>query len=361
MQVKPVLLAAVLVVALAGLPFGVGVAVADDHTTEGETETEQNETAAPGEKLAGVIGVQEAEIDGEIDERAYGVKIAKAQTNESKADVVAEQLSDVEDRIEEHEERLAELEEARANGEISEGEYQAKVAVVEAEKKSAERLLNKSNETASELPEDVLAENGVNTDAITELKNRADELGGPETAEIAKSIAGPDVGNGISADEADDRRPDEDDRGEAENETDADDRDEQPDDVPGDAPANGSDEDAEDRDTPEDDAEGDVNASLDQAEQNVTEAKQEVERTAQQVDSSNEEAQEHLEESRAALAEAEAALEDAKDLRDENASEAVENAEEASDHAEEALRHADAALDASTTNTGGDAQSNEGR
>ena len=179
--------------------------------TETETATE-NETVEPGAQLSGVVGVQEAELNGDVEERAYGIRIAQANTDDAKAAVVAEQLNRSEQRVAELEERRAELEAARENGSISNGQYRAQVAQLHAESRTVERVNNQSDETASELPAETLEANGVNATAIRTLSERASELSGPETARVARTIAGASVGT--------DARPDGvDRRGDAENGT----------------------------------------------------------------------------------------------------------------------------------------------
>lgn len=226
------LMALFVVTALLAAPAAAAVA-ADDETDaetedEFETDTEGSENdsddVAPGERLAGVVGVQEAEFDGDIAERAFGLKVAKAASDEAKADVVGEQVADVESRLDDLEERADDLERARADGEISEGQYEAEMAEVAAEKETAKRLSNRSATTARELPADLLESKGIDADAIQALQDRADELGGEEVAEIARAIAGPDVGKEMSGGPfeaptdgpGDDERTDNDtDRGEA--------------------------------------------------------------------------------------------------------------------------------------------------
>lgn len=183
--------------------------------TETETATDEsstNETIEPGAQLSGVVGVQEAELNGDVEERAYGIRIAQANTDDAKAAVVAEQLNRSEQRVAELEERRAELEAARENGSISNGQYRAQVAQLHAESQTVQRVNNQSNETASELPAETLEANGVNATAIRTLSERAAELSGPETARVARTIAGASVGADARPDEADRR-------GGAENET----------------------------------------------------------------------------------------------------------------------------------------------
>ncbi|MDJ1432153.1 hypothetical protein [Halostagnicola sp. A-GB9-2] len=201
-KITPIVLAVALVVSLAVLPLGAAGALADDSDQSAQDAQEPNESIAPGERLNGVIGVQEAEVDAEVSDRAYGIKIASAQTNETKAAVVGEQLADVDERLASLEERQESLEAEREAGNISEGEYRAAIATIEAETRTADRLANSTATNASEIPADTLEERGINTSAIQELSDRANELSGPETAEIARSIAGNSVGHSVVSDRA---------------------------------------------------------------------------------------------------------------------------------------------------------------
>lgn len=193
-------LAALLVVAVAAVPVA-GLAATGDapaqknDSTHNQTtaDNETNESVAPGERFAGVVNVQEAEFEGEVGERAYGIKVAKAASNESKAEVVKAQLEDVEQRLAELEQRKQDLAEARENGSISEGRYRAEMSELAVKTETAKRLANQSENVTRGLPADVLTAKG-NATAIQSLQERAGQLAGPEVADIARSIAGPDVG-----------------------------------------------------------------------------------------------------------------------------------------------------------------------
>lgn len=177
---------AVIVATIAVAP-GSAVAIAQDDTND-------EDEAAPGEQLSGVLGVQQAEFEGDVDDRTFGIAVAKAASDDAKADVVGEQLDDVEVRLDELEQRSEDIQDARERGELTQGQYEARMAQVEAERRNAERLAERSGEAAGELPEDVLAERGISVEAIQTLQQRAQELSGPEVAEIAQRIAGPNVG-----------------------------------------------------------------------------------------------------------------------------------------------------------------------
>lgn len=162
------------------------------------TANATNGSVAPGERLVAVVGVQAAEIDGAVEERTFGIRVARAATNDSKARVVADELSEVQRRIEELEQRKETLREQRANGSITEGRYQAEVAALSARAATLQRLTNASEQTARGLPADVLQRNGVNVSAIERLRENASKLTGPEVAAIARSIAGRDVGRSVA-------------------------------------------------------------------------------------------------------------------------------------------------------------------
>jgi hypothetical protein len=171
---------------------------ADENET-GETGTD------PGAQLSGVVGVGEAEFDGELQSRTFGIRVAQAASDGARAAVVGEQLNDSEKRLQELQQRRETLRNARENGSMSESEYRAKIARLHAETKNVERLANETNETARGLPAESLEERGINATRITMLADRANELSGGETAEIARGIAGQNVGERARPDRAGDR------------------------------------------------------------------------------------------------------------------------------------------------------------
>lgn len=227
-RTAPVLVAVVLVVGtLAAFPVAGLAAQTDDTETETPqtTNASENASVAPGAQLSGVVGVGEAELEGDVESRAYGIQVAQAKTNEARADVVADRLNASEKQMDDLEAQKQGLDEARANGSMSEGEYSAKVAAVHARTQSVDHITNQTNETAQGLPVELLEQKGINATAIQTLKDRASDLSGPETAAIARSIAGNNVGQAGGPDVADDRgqAPDNASDGVSDDETDAED------------------------------------------------------------------------------------------------------------------------------------------
>ncbi|QIB72956.1 hypothetical protein GL213_00095 [Halogeometricum borinquense] len=186
--------AMLLVAALATVPMA-SVAQSEGGTTATETpmagsDSTSNESTQSGELLSGVLAVQDAEIEREVETRTFGIRVAQAATDEAKADVVAERLNSNEARLAELEQRKARLEAARENGSISKGEYNTRMARVAAETETVKELTNRSATASERLPNELLEQRGVNTTAIRTLATRAEDLTGPEVSEIARQIAG---------------------------------------------------------------------------------------------------------------------------------------------------------------------------
>ncbi|MFC7097043.1 hypothetical protein [Halobaculum marinum] len=182
----------------------------------------------PGETFAGVVGVQGAEVEGEVAGRALGQQLATADSNESKASVVASQTTELREQLTELEQRREDLRERYQSGNMSRGEYRAKLARLVAETRSLEARLNTTAATAEGLPEEALRQRGVNASAIAELRQNASDLTDGEAAEAAREVGGEGTGKGLAGDtgppedrgnaDTDDRGPPEN-RGNAENAT----------------------------------------------------------------------------------------------------------------------------------------------
>lgn len=159
-----------------------------------ENDSTANDSVPPGAKFAGVVGVQGAEVSGEVEERAFGIRIAAANSDDAKAAILAGQTGELEGRLGEIRAEQQNLTDRYENDSISEGQYKARMAKLTAEARTLQRLANTTADTANGLPADVLAANGVDVDAIATLQRNASNLTGPEVAAIAREIAGNDAG-----------------------------------------------------------------------------------------------------------------------------------------------------------------------
>lgn len=172
----------------------------DERATTGPETVADQHDVQPGERLSGVVAVQTAEIDGEIETRAYGLTVTKAATNESRADAVARKLESNGERVAELERHLEDLEQQRDAGEINEGEYRAKTATAAVQLRTVERTTDQSAQAAGELPADLLEERGIDADAIERLRQNASELRGG-AVDVAGDIAGDRAGASAGAPE----------------------------------------------------------------------------------------------------------------------------------------------------------------
>ncbi|WP_135821900.1 hypothetical protein [Halostella litorea] len=184
------LVAALAVVAAVAVAVpAVAVAGADG---PGLQDNETNDTTAPGERLAGVVGVQGAEVDGELAERSFRVGLNRSAAGASA--VVDERLPALERQVEEIERRRAALSAARENGSISEGEYRARMATLVAESRNVRHMTNLSSEALADEPGVLDQERG---ERIRALRQRAGNVTGPGIAELARGIAGEHAGGGL--------------------------------------------------------------------------------------------------------------------------------------------------------------------
>jgi len=190
----PAVLALVLVVStLAAVPV-----MGQQDTQAAETESNGTATAAPGASFAGAVGVQGAELNGDVQTRAYGVALDRANSSEARAAIVAERLNSTDDRLAELEARQQALDRARGNGSTGDAVYRARVAELYAEGQTVQRVLDRSNATVRGLPAEARAAHGLDASAVQPLSQRASELTGPETAAIARDIAGRSAGQSVA-------------------------------------------------------------------------------------------------------------------------------------------------------------------
>lgn len=183
--------AALLAVSLVGAVGAVPVGALSDGS--GGLSYGGNDTA-PGEQFAGSVSVGEAEVENEVDERAFEHRLNRAANDSQRAAIVAAELDETETRLAELREQRAALQTAFENGEISRQEYRVRTAKLAAELSGVEQIANRSESAAAGIPNETLAANGVDAERIDELRSNASELRGGEVAEIARNVAGPNAG-----------------------------------------------------------------------------------------------------------------------------------------------------------------------
>lgn len=184
-----VLLAAVVTAPIAGIVPA---------TAETPTNTpEPDGPLEPGDQLQSVVGVGEAEVGGDIEERAFALAFTDAETNSSKAAAVSERATSLANRIDRLEGRRDDLRAARDDGTIDESEFRARMAVLAARAETARRLAGSTANATRKLPAAALRQQDVDPASVRSLGRRASNLTGPELARAARSIGGNGVGRRI--------------------------------------------------------------------------------------------------------------------------------------------------------------------
>lgn len=169
-----------------------------NETTDGDEVNEtdsENVTIGPGARLSGFVGAHQAELSGDVSERAFGLSIAAAASNSSKAAIIQNRTAHLEARLQELQNESAALETAYENDQISNGTYQAQSTRLTAQINSLERMINQTSVEGAALPADVRRAHGVNMTRLAALQAAAGNATGPEMAAIARSIAGPKAGH----------------------------------------------------------------------------------------------------------------------------------------------------------------------
>jgi len=152
-------------------PSTAGEAVAVDDDNES--------TATPGERVYGVVGVQDDRIRSTVNVSAYDARLAASDSPRERAAVVAEQLNATDRRLTALERQRDRLVQARDAGELSSGEFRARSARLAERTRAVDRLLDRSGTAVSGLPDGVREDRALD-DRIAEQRGRTEAiLAGP--------------------------------------------------------------------------------------------------------------------------------------------------------------------------------------
>lgn len=187
------------VVALAVL----GAAVAGGTVVPTATQTAGVE---PGEQFVGAVGAQHAEVSNTVETAALERRLANASTPTERASVLAAETDRVEARLGTLESRHDGLEEDDAG----------RIATVVAAATGLDARLDRLRTEAASLPTDVRERHGLTDERFAVLRDRAADLHDDADDDLARSVAGDEVGEGLETeedDEADDDGDDADDDG----------------------------------------------------------------------------------------------------------------------------------------------------
>jgi hypothetical protein len=185
-----VAVAVLLVVALVGVVLGGAL----PWPFESPSPPDGNATDdAPGDRLAGVLGVHGAEVRGELAAGSLDARLAAANDDAARAAVVATETAAVEAR-------LSALERQRA---ALDGPDDARLADIAAAALALERQVARLDGAAAALPDAALADAGVEPGSLGALGDRAGALADAKALAAAREVAGPDAGLGYGDDDDD--------------------------------------------------------------------------------------------------------------------------------------------------------------
>ncbi|EMA58084.1 hypothetical protein, partial [Halorubrum kocurii] len=116
-----------------------------------------------------------------------------------RAALVAERLNRTEQRLSEIERRQRELRELRDAGELTQGEFAARMAETGARAETVKREANRSAAVARDLPDPVRRAQGLDGERLDAVRERANGASGPEVSAIARGVAGNGVGQPLAS------------------------------------------------------------------------------------------------------------------------------------------------------------------
>lgn len=145
------------------------------------TPTETAGEVSPGVRLAGNIGVRNAELEGKVESRAFEISIARATSAEAKAEIVSERVTRAEHQLEALEQRRNEIRTALDNGSMTYEEYRARRATIAANAQTVLDVLTYAEQVTKDLPTLILDDVSVDLTTIRTLQGRARVLAGVDT------------------------------------------------------------------------------------------------------------------------------------------------------------------------------------
>ncbi|WP_227353444.1 DUF7096 domain-containing protein [Haladaptatus salinisoli] len=207
-------LRAVLLATLTLCGFAVAVPTAAAPTPTVPTDTSSNvfqsqenvstSNVSLGAEISSFMQVSTSQTKGTIETGLWAARFNNTENESAKKKLVRSQVGDIRTRLDSLRERKQTLVERRASGNISRLKYQAEMSEVIGQIRSLEHAINATKSRATTV--------GTGVEDLQQLDKQADTVGGPEVAEVARSLnsvstpgennstGGPNVGNGTVPD-----------------------------------------------------------------------------------------------------------------------------------------------------------------
>ncbi|WP_458187472.1 hypothetical protein [Haladaptatus sp. NG-WS-4] len=182
-------LRAVLLATLTLVGFAVAVPTAAAPTDPAETmppsslqneQTASTQNGSLGAEISSFMQVSTAQTEGTVDSGLWVARYNGTNSKSARKKLVEKRVGDIQTRMDDLRERKQSLVEARKNGEISTLRYQAEMSEVIGQIRSLEHAINTTKPRAMET--------GTSVEDLRELDKQASNVGGPEVAEVARSL-----------------------------------------------------------------------------------------------------------------------------------------------------------------------------
>lgn len=149
----------------------------------GEKSAIDEDEISPGAAVSSAVAAGEAEMESEVEVRAFGQRLQAADGPSERAQLIADRMETNEETLDALENRSAELDKQLAAGTISQGQYLAELVKLSAMSTSVERTTTQSATAAAGL-EDKLQERGITSVDFEEIRDRARGQGPPANTTI---------------------------------------------------------------------------------------------------------------------------------------------------------------------------------
>jgi hypothetical protein len=196
---------AVVCAVLAGIVlFDVGGILTGDPPVNGTDD-------GAGIGFTGIVGAQEAEVREAYDSRSFEERLAEATDDESRATTIATERERLRTRLDALEAQRAVLEEIDDGDDDDDREYRTRVTGFVAQSLILEQRLDQVEAATEPLSPPVREQFDLTDRTFGVLRDRVTALTTPEMIDIARGVAGDDVGDDLDDEDDDDDKNDDDD------------------------------------------------------------------------------------------------------------------------------------------------------
>ncbi|SIR47134.1 hypothetical protein SAMN05421858_2380 [Haladaptatus litoreus] len=183
--IRAVLLATLTV---CGFAVALPTAAAPSPTAPADTsintfQTEENATSSNstlGAEISSFMQVSTSQAEGTVDTGLWVARFNQTQNRSAQQALVRHQTEDLETELDALQQRKRNLVEARNSGEISRLQYQARMSELVGDIRSVQHAINTTKPRAETV--------GTRVNRLQRLDRQANNVGGPEVAEVARSL-----------------------------------------------------------------------------------------------------------------------------------------------------------------------------